>query len=329
MLSPAKRSLVERVLDAVRLSGAIALLEESSHPAPILAIQGSTRIRLLVYIWRLTPGGPEGVRPEGEYRIQITGARPPLQSAPDATTLLLGYEELTGVFAGFNTQRRTWGSSPSVQIRWEAIEAAQADGFGFYLRETGTEGEVAVAFTAENFLNYVERHSELHDLADSPNDLTAIEEASKGRVVSMDHVAAHGRRRALRTIIERLGQSNFSTRIKTAYRKRCAACGIQLNLVEAAHIVPVAQDGSNDTSNGICLCHLHHRAYDSALLGIMPDFRTQVSQRRVDILAQQQIADGIVRFRENLLEEILSPLRPEDRPLPRNLELGLQVRGFM
>lgn len=334
MLSPAKGLLVSRVLDAIRESGAIAVLENNDHPAVITILAGERKYRIIVYIWRLTAGGPEGVRPTGEFRIQITGVTPPLRAERDATTLLLGYEENSGVFAGFNSQRQSWGHSPSIQIRWEAIQAAKADGFGFYRRATGAEGEIAVAFTPENFLAYLEQREELHQTveqepAERNKAFVFLESAAAGKQINLDSVGRAGRLSVMRTISQRLGQANFSARVKAVYHNRCAACGLQLEMVEAAHIIPVSNNGDNETRNGLCLCYLHHRAYDSALIGIMPNLSVQIGENRLEMLAARSLVHGLEFFKDNLLEEILLPLRLQDRPTPELLQMGLSMRGFV
>ena len=42
-------------------------------------------------------------------------------------------------------------------------------------------------------------------------------------------------------------------------------------LLEAAHIVPVASDGSDSPANGLPLCPTHHSAFDRHLFAINPD----------------------------------------------------------
>ena len=59
---------------------------------------------------------------------------------------------------------------------------------------------------------------------------------------------------AIRRVIERVGQENFRTRILTVYDFCCAVYGVQSELVEAAHIIPVPAGGTNRTSNGVALC---------------------------------------------------------------------------
>jgi len=165
-LSAAKRLLVDRVRDAIYDCGWRIIFENADHPVRLRAFRGSVVRRLLVYIWRLTPGGPAGVRPEGELRIQLTAVSPPLLLGRGFKTLLLGWHQPTRMFAGFDVQRRptAWGHSPSVQIREEAIRDALTGGFGIYRRATGG-GEIAVAFAPEAFMDYVEEQSRLHEFA--------------------------------------------------------------------------------------------------------------------------------------------------------------------
>lgn len=246
-ISTQKAQLLERVSDAIRSSGWQVIYENDDHPARLLAFNGSQRRPLLIYIWRVTVGGPVGVRPKGEFRIQLTGVTPPFQRSTDFQTLLLGYFEEEDVFVGFDVSRRPqmWGSSPSVQVRYSAIQDAKVRGFGFYRRQTASNAELAIAFRPDAIMDYVVRQSELHLFADDPGATRSLEDAaeraSTGREknVDLDAVAGHGRREAVRTIIERVGQQNFRSRILSVYGNQCAICSTQLNLVDAAHIVPV------------------------------------------------------------------------------------------
>lgn len=71
----------------------------------------------------------------------------------------------------------------------------------------------------------------------------------------------------------RLHQSSFRLAVLDAYRHRCAITGLQApKLLEAAHIIPDGEVGDIQfLSNGVALSRIHHRAYDSNLLGIAPD----------------------------------------------------------
>jgi putative restriction endonuclease len=51
----------------------------------------------------------------------------------------------------------------------------------------------------------------------------------------------------------------------------CCVCGIQVTeLLDAAHIVGVEHDGTDDPRNGLILCATHHRAFDANMFAISP-----------------------------------------------------------
>lgn len=68
----------------------------------------------------------------------------------------------------------------------------------------------------------------------------------------------------------RKGQSKFRDMILKKYNKTCCICGLKFTeLVEAAHIKPWRDSNDKekgDEKNGICLCSLHHNAFDKGLI---------------------------------------------------------------
>jgi putative restriction endonuclease len=55
------------------------------------------------------------------------------------------------------------------------------------------------------------------------------------------------------------------------YGNCCIACEMrQDRILQAAHIIPVDEGGSDDPRNGLVLCANHHRAFDSRLFRIDP-----------------------------------------------------------
>ena len=82
-------------------------------------------------------------------------------------------------------------------------------------------------------------------------------------------------------------------RIIQAYSSTCAVTGIQLRLVDAAHILPVGADGStDDTGNGICLSATFHRAFDSALIFLDETYFMRLNTAKAEELAAQNLAGG-------------------------------------
>jgi hypothetical protein len=70
----------------------------------------------------------------------------------------------------------------------------------------------------------------------------------------------------------------FQEGIPRLYGFRCAVCGSGIRTpdgsgreVQAAHIVPKSKDGKDHVQNGICLCRLHHWAFDAGWMSFADD----------------------------------------------------------
>jgi putative restriction endonuclease len=104
---------------------------------------------------------------------------------------------------------------------------------------------------------------------------------------------------------------------------------VQLNLTDAAHIVPVSHESSVDkTYNGLALCALHHRAYDQSLVTVWEDYAVRVSQTEEMRLSAIARGAGMEAFREGLLPSILLPPAVLDRPHAEYIRLGNNIRGW-
>jgi putative restriction endonuclease len=72
----------------------------------------------------------------------------------------------------------------------------------------------------------------------------------------------------------------FHFQVIKRYGQKCAFCEIsEPRLLEAAHIRPVSENGSDDPRNGLVLCANHHKAFDAGLVGINPLTNELVSLR--------------------------------------------------
>ncbi len=84
-----------------------------------------------------------------------------------------------------------------------------------------------------------------------------------------------GRPRVPDEVLER--QRLFAKRVLAAYGHACAACRSDVsntkgrNWVQACHIRPVKDIGSDHLCNGIALCPSHHWAFDEGLMTLDPD----------------------------------------------------------
>jgi len=111
----------------------------------------------------------------------------------------------------------------------------------------------------------------------------------------------------------RLHQRGFRERVLEAYRSQCTFCRLkQLELLDAAHIIPDHEPSSQPTvNNGLALCKLHHAAFDSFILGVSPDYIIKV---RPDILEETDgplLIHGLQEFEGR---KLTLPNRTEDYP---------------
>lgn len=328
-----KQVLLDKVRLAAERAGWRIVFDtpETPHPFQVRLFKEEQSYPLIVYIWTLTPGGGgPSVRPGDEWRIQVTGVTPPLIMAPGRSTLLLGWHEETEVFAGFDPLRHRWwtGRSPSIQIKESTLLEARQQGLAVYPKGNG---ELAVAFRPDALPDYVRLQESLHQFGDTPERLEVLQTVLRGEEVPQEELTAIPTERQIvaRTVALRQRESTFRRRVLNAYSYQCAVCEIQLNLVEAAHIVPVYVQGSTDlTSNGLALCSLHHKGYDSALIAVDEHYSVRVSQSQVQRLQVQDLGGGLDVFRNPLRQDILVPPQLSERPRPDFLAEGMRIRGW-
>jgi Methylase-associated X1 len=157
-----KKILLRIVETALRDGGwGIARLSRPTEfPARYEITRGDIRHRIRVYIWNITHGGGKKRAPD-EYRIQITSGVSEFLSEPQGKTLILGWSSASNAFAGWDLHYHSGplGSSPSVQIKEQALQDAGARGFAVYRKDNG---ELAVEFQPEFIGTYVDQLEPLH-----------------------------------------------------------------------------------------------------------------------------------------------------------------------
>ena len=325
-----KYDLLEKIINAVNDSGwNVAYLESiDQHPFHLQIYQDNESYRVRVYVWHLTHGGGRA-RPKNEYRIQITGVDH-FELLPSGKTLILGWWEEAGVFAGFDVRKHLGklGSSPSIQIREEALRKAYINGF-----EPCDKGnkEVAIAFRPDFFVDYLQSLEPLHDFGQSARDLTVLSDVAQNPEINIAEIQIQNvaRKTTIVSVSKKLRDVSFRKRVLTAYSFHCAACGIQLRLVEAAHIIPVNHENSTDeTRNGLALCALHHKAYDQALITVLDDYSLQVNRNQAAELQKQTLSDGLAKFSQDLRPIIVLPPAVSDRPHAEYIQIANSIRGW-
>lgn len=87
----------------------------------------------------------------------------------------------------------------------------------------------------------------------------------------LGYPAAHAREKAT----AKVRSAAFRRMVKDLYDTRCAACGMRffyddVDVIDAAHLIPFSVSGDDRPQNGIALCKNHHWLMDHAILAPGP-----------------------------------------------------------
>lgn len=326
-MQPGKQQLLDRVRDALRLSGWQLLWLNADHPARARLLKEDQAIDAWIHIWNVTPGGRSASRPD-ERRIQPTNIGDHFRTSDGVRTLILGWSPETDVFAAFDYRfhKGKIGTSSSVQTDLPALEAAAQNGIGVFSKSTG---ELSIAVRPDLLGLYVEQMTALHESGNDPAQLKALRQmASDPLNIEPDDLPA-SRREVMTTTLRRLRDNRFGEQVLGAYSHRCAFCGIQLRLLDAAHILPVKHPDSNDkVNNGIALCALHHRAYDASLITFDTNYAIRLSTERTAKLGADGRGDGLKQFTAALSPSLLLPQAQANHPSGQMITKANALRGW-
>lgn len=320
------KQLFERVLRAVDDSGWRAIVLDSRKPFRLRLFRGDEKgFDVRIYLWNCTHGGGSA-RAKDEYRVQITGVVP--SEVIGEVTLLLGWHSGYEVFVGFDIKKHVGQASrsPSIQVKEETLQSAYSHAFSIYHRQSG---EIAVAFRPEFLSEYALNAASLHLTGKASADLSLLN--SLDTLTEKDIVAVKNQQRqvVLSQIARKFRAADFRKRVLGAYEHRCAVCGVQLELIDAAHIIPVAASTSTDeTKNGISLCRLHHTAFDRNLISFDERYKIEVSNSEVVRLTATKLVGGIQQFKEQLRTAIILPADRRDYPPPEYILEARRVRRW-
>lgn len=208
-----------------------------------------------------------------ERRFQNPGQNRPIEIPPGRLPLLIGlweedpYIEVPRPVLALSDATRREGllTRHSVFQSVDALVAAATTGFA----SSVSDSDEQVLYFDPRLLG-VASLARADDLQ-LPGAAIAVAVEASGIVEVDDEAAAERARRATTTIVR---DARFGRRVVSAYQGLCALCGLNLGLVEGAHIYPASAPGSPDQPwNGIALCANHHSAFDRHLLHINPEDR--------------------------------------------------------
>ncbi len=268
-----------------------------------------------------------------EYRIQCPGHLPAtlrnLRRQGDGV-FVLGFSADLQAFSAWDPDRFL-DRNPEVQrfsvyTRLSGMEDAAVEGFSTY---TDTNGQNVIMFRPDLLGLYMENSTALHQAA--PRTLRRIAEVysniqSEQQPPVRSIMVERQRIQVTRTQYSR--SPRFRQEVLRAYSHRCAMCGIQLDLIDAAHIVPHAHpEGTDTVNNALALCALHHRSFDTGLLYVRRDYSIHLNSTKVRHLRKVGRTNGLRWYTRQLRPELLLPAYDDWLPAPDNLTLGNDLRG--
>jgi putative restriction endonuclease len=322
--------LYEKVLLAIHESGWHVQLDKNpptNKPFLFHVYQEHEYILLNVHIWNVSDGG--NTRNPDERRIQIRprSGEEELKYVAGAYNLILGWWDDGKVFVGLDfITHRNPGRSSSTQFTIQTLQQAYHDGFATYINQ---HGETVFAFQSDYFMDYVTNLRILHDFGSSAADFATLQRAVAVPEQPDEVVSTTERQITMAIVKRRIRDATFRKRVLTAYGNRCAFCGLQLNLVEAAHILPVSIDNATDaTNNGVALCVLHHKAYDNSFVTFDENYQIMINETQLREFRRINLDGGSDNFIKNLRKLVDLPPDKRDRPNPDFITMANEIRGW-
>lgn len=333
---PTDPEAIDALMRSLRSAGVLVTAYPDTNQNPCtIGVQGLEVERLIVHLRRITPQQSSGPipsdhgRPSGEWHTQMVfdgarrgkGIKNTLRSEANAMTLLLGYargEDGTLVYAAYDPQvHNSYSYSKSLQVQERTLILALTDGVAFQRRASG---EIIVAFSEAQFPTYLEHARQFHTL--SATELQSLERASQPvQPQPIDLPTSQvPRSRTISSISRFVRDRKFSRAIRTVY-ERCAICWLSFHpLLEGAHIIPVAEEGSTDTyDNGLGLCPTCHDLYDMGY--VLVDGAGQVLVNASKLQASQASGELLDEawLRSHIHPTIWQPESESHRPSPEKL----------
>jgi len=318
-------------LHAALPAGTTFVQGTSIHPAELTIPEvGPVRI----YLWTITHIESDD-RPPDEYKIQLIlpgqdrNARGTL-AIRDMPTFLLGYSPDFGVFVGWEARlHEEFAFSSAKQIRESTLEDGRRAGWAVApLRTLRTGQEVRVVFSPANLMHYIRESIRLDSagcvgVEREASMLTATPNFDPGDIAPGAPPATSVRRMRRKLLVARSERdARFGPLVKKEYASSCAICGLQLGIIEGAHIIPACVEHSTDEVwNGIALCANHHKLFDASALIVTPELAIQVDESAVAYFQEARI--------DRRMTETLTSFHNEMIRAPAFYEVNAQLRDRM
>ncbi len=267
---------------------------------------------------------------QDECRVQVSKSKNfnmALSSGNDV--IVLGYFADEKVFTAWNPfmmrDRFNERQNVSLYSRFSNQKLAHTNKISAY---KDNNGQSIISFRPDYLGLYLENLESIHLLSDK--ELVALVEKSDnlnnentdGEIKTSEGVLkiTHARQKR---------DPNFRHKVYEAYQHKCAMCGMSLELIEAAHIIPHSHEkGTDDIDNGISLCALHHTAYDRSLVYFDEKFNILINESKIEYLEKIGLDSGIRKFEKLAFDKVQIPKNHTLQPNIDNIKYANQVRGI-
>ncbi len=273
----------------------------------------------------------EGRPNQDECRLQISKSEnfnQALNSKNDV--IILGYLADEKVFTAWNPflMRDRFNKKDSISLysRFSIQKQAKKQKIATY-RDNNNQS--IISFIPDYLGLYLENLNSIHLLSDT--DLKKLIEKSD----SCNSQNIDGEFKTLEGIFtithaRQKREPSFREKVYDAYNYKCAMCGISLELIEAAHIIPHSHElGTDEIDNGISLCSLHHTAYDRSLIFFDEDLNILINEDKIAYLEKVGLDSGIRKFEKLSFDKIQTPRNNILCPNIGNIKIANQIRGIV
>lgn len=267
---------------------------------------------------------------QDECRIQVSKSKNFNEAMNSSTdVIVLGYFADEKVFAAWNPflmrDRFNQKKQISLYSRFSVQKKAVEEKIATY-RDTNDQSVISFI---PNYLGlYLENLNSIHLLSDlelmrlveksdslNNNNADGKLDTSKGKLT-----ITHARQKR---------DPKFREKVYDAYNNKCAMCGIGLELIEAAHIVPHShKKGTDNIDNGMSLCTLHHKAYDRSLIYFDEELNILINENKIEYLEKVGLDSGIRKFEKLAFDKVQIPKNHTLRPNIGNIKIANQSRGI-
>lgn len=313
------------LIDSLRLYSDNVVFIDGNNPYRF-SINKKTFYVLIKNVHESGDGRPN----QDECRIQVAKSGNFNQALSSQTdVIVLGYFADEKVFTAWNPylmrDRFNQRATISLYSRFSVQKKAVVDKIAAY---RDTNGQSVLSFLPDYLGLYLENLSTIHLLNDAElQELVNKSDSLNDQDQNGGFESPEGHLTITHTRFKR--DPRFKTIVYEAYKNRCAMCGIQLELVEAAHIVPHSQEkGTDEITNGICLCALHHTAYDRSLIYFDEEFNIKINESKMEYLEKVGLDSGFRKFASLAFEKIQLPINHTLTPNIENIKIANQTRGI-